>query len=286
VVVVDTAWTGRVEHAPSHSWNLHHLSTHPRGGQTQLRPHTHVRQPSVDLNRAFFCFFLFFFFQAEDGIRDFHVTGVQTCALPIFQGLPLDVGRERRRQLLVVPAGVVDAGHLPRLDGRHRDGAPGRPGSGGGDPRPPHAAPRRRRGRRGGDRPARGPCRVTPRRHRRRVHHRPRGARPRRPHPQGIAGRTGDVPRWLAHLLVAVGWLLTPVLAWAASYVGLWAGALAATRFTNPLTMLGVAGAAAAVCGFTSLAIWVRFMRRVPHLLSHHMAPRASEEHRAVAAAD
>src|SRR5690606_40639965 len=27
----------------------------------------------------------FFFFQAEDGIRDFHVTGVQTCALPIFE---------------------------------------------------------------------------------------------------------------------------------------------------------------------------------------------------------
>src|SRR5438270_1821231 len=30
-----------------------------------------------------FCFF-FFFFQAEDGIRDLTVTGVQTCALPIF----------------------------------------------------------------------------------------------------------------------------------------------------------------------------------------------------------
>src|SRR5690606_18030523 len=29
------------------------------------------------------CFLFFFFFQAEDGIRDFHVTGVQTCALPI-----------------------------------------------------------------------------------------------------------------------------------------------------------------------------------------------------------
>src|SRR6266446_9757850 len=29
----------------------------------------------------FFC--LFFFFQAEDGIRDYKVTGVQTCALPI-----------------------------------------------------------------------------------------------------------------------------------------------------------------------------------------------------------
>src|SRR5688572_31737623 len=29
-----------------------------------------------------FCFF--FFFQAEDGIRDLTVTGVQTCALPIW----------------------------------------------------------------------------------------------------------------------------------------------------------------------------------------------------------
>src|SRR5438046_8865212 len=29
---------------------------------------------------------LFFFFQAEDGIRDWSVTGVQTCALPIYLG--------------------------------------------------------------------------------------------------------------------------------------------------------------------------------------------------------
>src|SRR5438105_12456252 len=29
-------------------------------------------------------FFFFFFFQAEDGIRDPLVTGVQTCALPIW----------------------------------------------------------------------------------------------------------------------------------------------------------------------------------------------------------
>src|SRR5256885_6013823 len=28
-------------------------------------------------------FVFFFFFQAEDGIRDYKVTGVQTCALPI-----------------------------------------------------------------------------------------------------------------------------------------------------------------------------------------------------------
>src|SRR5699024_11834563 len=33
--------------------------------------------------------YIFFFFQAEDGIRDRNVTGVQTCALPIFSQLPL-----------------------------------------------------------------------------------------------------------------------------------------------------------------------------------------------------
>ena len=36
----------------------------------------------------FIClFFVFFFFQAEDGIRDYKVTGVQTCALPICSGV-------------------------------------------------------------------------------------------------------------------------------------------------------------------------------------------------------
>src|SRR6266496_3950852 len=34
------------------------------------------------LSLCLFCYF--FFFQAEDGIRDLYVTGVQTCALPIW----------------------------------------------------------------------------------------------------------------------------------------------------------------------------------------------------------
>src|SRR5690606_39959412 len=38
----------------------------------------------------FFCFY--FFFQADDGIRDFHVTGVQTCALPIWLKLIANFG--------------------------------------------------------------------------------------------------------------------------------------------------------------------------------------------------
>src|SRR3712207_6952670 len=41
---------------------------------------------------------LFFFFQAEDGIRDIGVTGVQTCALPI--------------------SGAVNAGRGPSANGR------------------------------------------------------------------------------------------------------------------------------------------------------------------------
>ncbi len=94
------------------------------------------------------------------------------------------------------------------------------------------------------------------------------------------------MPRWLAHLLVVGGWLCTPVLAWVASYVGLWLGALVATGSSRPLAMLLIGGLGAALSGFTALAVWIRFMRRVPHLLSHHMAPRASEERRAIAAAD
>src|SRR2546429_9689244 len=35
-------------------------------------------------NGKVICSVVFFFFQAEDGIRDVAVTGVQTCALPIF----------------------------------------------------------------------------------------------------------------------------------------------------------------------------------------------------------
>src|SRR2546430_3497984 len=44
-----------------------------------------LRQPATPLRRQARCLSVvfFFFFQAEDGIRDLTVTGVQTCALPI-----------------------------------------------------------------------------------------------------------------------------------------------------------------------------------------------------------
>src|SRR5256885_4841151 len=51
---------------------------------------------------------LFFLFQAEDGIRDYKVTGVQTCALPIFAS--------RTVVFLGISADDVAAGgHLERL---------------------------------------------------------------------------------------------------------------------------------------------------------------------------
>src|SRR5256886_8311135 len=42
-----------------------------------------VFEPDSQLCGVSVCVGVFFFFQAEDGIRDLTVTGVQTCALPI-----------------------------------------------------------------------------------------------------------------------------------------------------------------------------------------------------------
>src|SRR2546427_9497734 len=54
----------------------------------------------IFIHLSFFIFlvliFFFFFFQAEDGIRDLTVTGVQTCALPIFPCRPVLERRAHR----------------------------------------------------------------------------------------------------------------------------------------------------------------------------------------------
>src|SRR5207244_5468734 len=46
----------------------------------------------------------FFFFQAEDGIRDDLVTGVQTCALPIYQRGSNSPTRSRRANVPSMPS--------------------------------------------------------------------------------------------------------------------------------------------------------------------------------------
>src|SRR5689334_23610334 len=62
---------------------------------------------------------IFFFFQAEDGIRDGTVTGVQTCALPIYDLVLLRAAVEDDE--LVVPGADADAagsGHEGSVGGR------------------------------------------------------------------------------------------------------------------------------------------------------------------------
>src|SRR5215218_10509817 len=47
------------------------------------------------------CWF-FFFFQAEDGIRDHCVTGVQTCALPISRAIRIARGTTGRETIVKI----------------------------------------------------------------------------------------------------------------------------------------------------------------------------------------
>src|SRR5256886_5968212 len=65
------------------------------------------------------------FVEGEDGIRDLTVTGVQTCALPIWSW-PLLFGS---------PSGIYDSGRRPKQQGPGpllpRDGRAGPPGQGG-----------------------------------------------------------------------------------------------------------------------------------------------------------
>src|SRR2546422_1176923 len=112
---------------------------------------SHRKTLVLDLGRVHF---FFFFFQAEDGIRDVAVTGVQTCALPISSsggtarssGPPLSWGgrpagsgapghawREPRG-----PRARARAGACERRGARWRRGAPAR--------RPTPRAPRGGRG--------------------------------------------------------------------------------------------------------------------------------------------
>src|SRR5699024_12233199 len=60
----------------------------------------------------YFAPFVFFFFQAEDGIRDRNVTGVQTCALPISDGVlfPSDVAGDSFSWIEVEARSSVEAG--------------------------------------------------------------------------------------------------------------------------------------------------------------------------------
>src|SRR5690625_2433610 len=65
---------------------------------------------------------LCFFFQAEDGIRDGHVTGVQTCALPIYETSNSKLINLFNAEIIECPISEVKATIAKKIDELKSDG--------------------------------------------------------------------------------------------------------------------------------------------------------------------
>src|SRR5256885_3619506 len=80
-----------------------------------MTPSSISREPSSIL----YVVLVVFFFQAEDGIRDYKVTGVQTCALPIY----LAVGSDLAIAIISAPEKLLGEGihHHVARPGVERD---------------------------------------------------------------------------------------------------------------------------------------------------------------------
>jgi hypothetical protein len=72
--------------------------------------------------------------------------------------------------------------------------------------------------------------------------------------------------RWLGILARVVGWLLTPLVAWAASFYGAWLLLQTAGAFDNPRHAVYAAFAAALIAGIGILLLWMQLLRRSPRL--------------------
>lgn len=70
--------------------------------------------------------------------------------------------------------------------------------------------------------------------------------------------------RWLRLLFRVFGWLLTPFLAWAASFFGAVGGALIAMRMQDPVQGLAITALCGALTGFAALILWLRYLRQTP----------------------
>jgi hypothetical protein len=72
--------------------------------------------------------------------------------------------------------------------------------------------------------------------------------------------------RWLRLIFRIFGWLLTPFLAWAASFFGAVGGALIAMRMGDPVDGLAVTALCGAATGFAAIILWLRYLRRSPEV--------------------
>jgi outer membrane lipoprotein SlyB len=67
-------------------------------------------------------------------------------------------------------------------------------------------------------------------------------------------------------LLRLGGWLLTPLLAWAASFLGAVVGSLVGGSFGDPYLGIGLTAVAGAVAGILAIVLWLRVLRRSPSI--------------------
>jgi hypothetical protein len=72
--------------------------------------------------------------------------------------------------------------------------------------------------------------------------------------------------RWVRLLFRIFGWLLTPFLAWAASFFGAVAGALLALKLEDPVRGLAVTAVCGGIAGFACLIAWLHYLRRSPEI--------------------
>jgi hypothetical protein len=72
--------------------------------------------------------------------------------------------------------------------------------------------------------------------------------------------------RWVRLFFRIFGWLLTPFLAWAASFFGAVAGALLAIKLEDPVKGLIVTAVCGGIAGFTALIGWLHYLRRSPEV--------------------
>jgi len=63
-----------------------------------------------------------------------------------------------------------------------------------------------------------------------------------------------------------LGWLLTPMIAWAASFLGAWIGTGIASRFASAMVGLRVTILMGALAAIGATIGWMRLLRRSPQL--------------------
>ncbi len=72
--------------------------------------------------------------------------------------------------------------------------------------------------------------------------------------------------RFLQFLARLFGWLLTPLVASAASFFGAIGGAVLARRITDPVHGLAVSAVSALLAALVVTALWLRILRRSPEV--------------------